>query len=52
MRIEVEEGEHRLIVPPASGGESLVDLRMTEGALPVTDPGCGRAAWRCCPRWW
>jgi hypothetical protein len=44
VRIEVEDGEHRLTVTSASGGEILVDLRMAEEALPVTDPGlrsCG-----------
>ena len=44
VRIEVEEGEHRLTVTSASGGETLIDLRMTEEALAVTDPGlraCG-----------
>lgn len=38
VRVEVEEGEHRLIVTPAGGGESLIDLRMADGALPVTEP--------------
>jgi hypothetical protein len=37
-RIEVEEGAHRLLVTSSHGGESLIDLRMTEEALPVTEP--------------
>ena len=36
-RIEVEEGAHRLLVTSSHGGESLIDLRMTEEALPVTE---------------
>ena len=39
VRILVEEGEHRLLVTSATGGEILVDLRMSEEALPVTEPG-------------
>ena len=39
IRIEVEGGEHRLLVTSPSGGESLIDLRMAEEALPVTEPG-------------
>jgi GNAT superfamily N-acetyltransferase len=38
IRIEVEEGEHRLLVVPREGGPSLVDLRMEEGALASADP--------------
>ena len=37
VRIEVEEGEHRLLVT-SSSGEILIDLRMTEEALPVAEP--------------
>lgn len=36
--LELEAGEHRLVVRPAEGGESLIDLRMAEGALPVSEP--------------
>jgi hypothetical protein len=39
VRVRVEESEHRLLVTSATGGEILVDLRMSEGALPVTEPG-------------
>ena len=39
VRIEVEEGEHRLLVTSSSGAEVLVDLRMREEALPVAEPG-------------
>jgi hypothetical protein len=42
VRVLVEEGEHRLLVTSAGGGEVLVDLRMTEEALPV--PAGGRGA--------
>ena len=43
IRIEAGDGEDRLIVAPAEGEESLVDLRMTEGTLPVTEPAlCAR----------
>ena len=38
IRIEARDGVHRLIVAPEAGGESLVDLRMSEGTLPVTEP--------------
>jgi hypothetical protein len=38
LRIEVEGGEHRLLVTSSSGGELLIDLRMTEEALPVAEP--------------
>jgi GNAT superfamily N-acetyltransferase len=38
IRIEVEAGEHRLVVAPAEGGGSLVDLRLAEGALASEDP--------------
>ena len=40
VRVLVEEGEHRLLVTSASG-EVLVDLRMTEEALPVGPGGLG-----------
>jgi hypothetical protein len=39
VRIEVEEGEHRLLVTSSNGSEVLIDLRMAEEALPVSDPG-------------
>ena len=38
VRIEEEEGEHRLLVTSSNGAEVLIDLRMTEEALPVTAP--------------
>jgi hypothetical protein len=38
VRVECAEGEHRLVVTPRGGGESLVDLRMAEGALSVDEP--------------
>src|SRR5262249_36162254 len=38
VRVECAEGEHRLVVAPRGGGESLVDLRMAEGALSVDEP--------------
>jgi len=38
VRIEVEGSEHRLLVSPAGGGESLIDLRMAEEARPVSEP--------------
>ena len=38
IHIEATGGEHRLTVAPAEGEESLVDLRMSEGTLPVTEP--------------
>jgi hypothetical protein len=37
VRVDVEEGEHRLLVT-SSSGEILIDLRMTEEALPVAEP--------------
>lgn len=37
VRIDVDEGEHRLLVT-SSSGEILIDLRMTEEALPVAEP--------------
>jgi hypothetical protein len=39
VRMEVEEGEHRLLVTSSAGAEVLVDLRMREEARPVTEPG-------------
>jgi len=39
VRVLVEEGEHRLLVTSATGGEILVDLRMSEEARSVTEPG-------------
>lgn len=38
IHIEAGDGEHRLIVAPTEGEESLIDLRMSEGTLPVTEP--------------
>jgi len=39
VRIEVEEGEHRLLVTSSNGAEVLIDLRMSEETLPVSEPG-------------
>jgi hypothetical protein len=39
VRIEREEGEHRLLVTSSNGSEVLIDLRMREEALPISDPG-------------
>ncbi len=38
IRIDEHEGEHRVVVAPCEGGESLIELRMAEGGLPVNDP--------------
>ncbi len=42
VRVECSDGEHRLVVAPREGGESLVDLRMGEGALSVDEPALRR----------
>jgi hypothetical protein len=39
VRIEVAEGQHRLLVTSSNGGEVLIDLRMREEGLPVSEPG-------------
>jgi len=39
VRIDVEEGEHRLLVTSAHGSEVLIDLRMREEARPVSESG-------------
>jgi len=39
VRIDVEAGEHRLLVTSAHGSEVLIDLRMREEALPVSESG-------------
>ncbi|HET6899023.1 MAG TPA: hypothetical protein VFK70_11770, partial [Vicinamibacteria bacterium] len=38
VHIAVGESEHRLLVTASGGREVLVDLRMTEEALPVSEP--------------
>jgi len=38
VRIEIGESEHRLLVTASDGRELLIDLRMTEEALPVSEP--------------
>ncbi|HEV7501514.1 MAG TPA: hypothetical protein VGQ33_15975 [Vicinamibacteria bacterium] len=39
VRIDVEEGEHRLLVTSSHGREVLIDLRMREEARPVSESG-------------
>ena len=38
VRVEVGESEHRLLVTASDGRELLIDLRMSEEALPVSEP--------------